>query len=134
MCGGRLPSCPMVDLLTAKARAWMYSGDWVADCPRGCGGVEHLYDRANPRNPASPRIVQKPEFRCSYCHMVAPVEWPTQLAEITAVLMLRPIPHTRNWFPANHETAVRFRAPHGQSIDDLRAENVAHGVPAEAVS
>jgi hypothetical protein len=123
----------MVDLLTAKARAWMYSGDWVADCPRDCGGVEHLYDRANPRNPASPRIMQKAEFRCSYCHMVAPIEWPAQLAEITAVLMLRPIPHTRNWFPKDHETALRFRAPHGQSIDDLRAENVEHGVPAEAV-
>jgi hypothetical protein len=120
----------MVELIAATARAYVYAGDWVADCPRGCGGVEHLYDRANPRNPASPRVVQKPEFHCSYCQMTAPIDWPSELAEITTVLMLRPVPHTRNWYPQDHDVAVRFRIPHGQSVDDLRAENHAHGVPA----
>lgn len=120
----------MVELIAAVARAYVYSGDWVADCPRGCGGVEHLYARANPRNPNSPRVVQLPEFRCSYCQMTAPVEWPANMAEITAVLVLRPVPHTRNWYPKDHDVALRFRIPHGQSIDELRAENRDHGVPA----
>ncbi|MDT0387804.1 hypothetical protein [Streptomyces dubilierae] len=119
----------MVELIAAVARAYVYAGDWVADCPRGCGGVEHLYDRANPRNPSSPRVMQKPEFHCSYCQMVAPIDWPPNLAEITAVLMLRPVPHTRNWYPKDHDVALRFRIPHGQSVDELRAENREHGVP-----
>jgi hypothetical protein len=127
----------MVELIAARARAYVYAGDWVADCPRGCGSVEHLYARANPRNPASPRVVQQPEFHCSYCGMAAPIDWPAELAAITTVLMLRPVPHTRNWYPKDHDTAVRFRVPHGQTVDELRAENREHGVPAtpaEAVS
>jgi hypothetical protein len=120
-------------LIAATARAYVYAGDWVSDCPRaGCGGVEHLYERANPRNPASPRVVAKPEFRCSYCQMTAPIEWPPNMAELMSVLMLRPIPHTRNWYPKDHDTAVRFRVPHGQTVDELREENREHGVPATA--
>jgi hypothetical protein len=120
----------MTELLAARARAYVYSGDWVADCPRACGGVEHLYDRADPRNPTAPRVVQRPEFRCSYCGMTAPIDWPPNMADILDVLMLRPVPHTRNWYPKDHDVALRFRIPHGQSIDDLRAENRDHGVPA----
>jgi hypothetical protein len=51
------------------------------------------------------------------------------MAEITAVLALRPIPQTRNWYPRDHDIALRFRIPHGQSVDDLREENAEHGVP-----
>lgn len=120
----------MVELLAATARAYVYSGDWVADCPRGCGGVEHCFDRANPRSPASPRVVRKPEFHCSYCHMVAPIEWPADMAAIMEVLMLRPVPHNRNWYPQDHDVALRFRIPHGQTVDQLREENREHGVPA----
>lgn len=120
----------MVQLIAARARAYVYSGDWVADCPRACGNVEHLYARAS-RNPAAPRVVQLPEFRCSYCKLTAPIDWPPNLAEITAVLALRPIPHTRNWYPAGHDTAIKYRVPHGQTVDELRAENAAHGVPTE---
>lgn len=120
----------MVELIAAMARAYVYAGDWVADCPRACGGVEHLFNRANPRDPQSPRIVQKSEFHCSYCQMVTPVDWPPNMADIMAVLMLRPVPHTRNWYPKDHDVALRFRVPHGQTVDELRAENREHGVPA----
>lgn len=120
-----------MQLLEGKARAYVYAGDWVADCPRACGNVEHLYARINRSDPHSPRMVQLPEFYCSYCQATAPIEWPPDMAEIMAVLVLRPVPHTRNWYPKDHETAVRFRVPHGQSVDDLRAENVEHGVPVE---
>lgn len=122
-----------MQLIQARARAYVYAGDWVADCPRGCGNVEHLYLRASPRDAGAPRVVRVPSYRCSYCRFgdaeTVPVEWPPDVAEIMAVLMLRPIPHTRNWYPHGHETAVRCRVPHGQSVDDLRAENAEHGVP-----
>lgn len=124
----------MVHLIAATARAYVYSGDWVADCPRACGNVEHLYARLNPRDLGSPRVVQLPEFRCSYCKATAPIEWPTGMADIMAVLQLRPIPHTRNWYPAEHDTAVKHRVPNGQTVDELRAENAEHGVPTGAVN
>lgn len=119
-----------MNLLAARARAYVYAGDWVADCPRACGSVEHCFARTNPRDPGSPRLLQLPEFRCSYCGMTAPIDWPDHMAEIMAVLMLRPVPHNRNWYPADHDVALRFRIPHGQTVDDLREENRAHGVPA----
>jgi hypothetical protein len=51
-----------------------------------------------------------------------------------AVLELRPIPHTRNWYPAGHETAVRFGIPDGQTVGQLRDENAEHGVPTSEVA
>lgn len=116
-----------MQLVDARARAYVYSGDWVADCPRACGNVEHLYAPISKR-PGAPRTVRLPSFACSYCTMQAPIDWPPHMSEITAVLALRPIPHTRNWYPAGHPTAVRFRVPHGQSVEELRDENAAHGV------
>lgn len=121
-----------MQLIQERARAYVYAGDWVADCPRGCGNVEHLYQAAS-RIPGVPRTVRVPSFRCSYCKLgdaeTVPVEWPDNMPDIMAVLMLRPIPHTRNWYPHGHETAVRCRIPHGQSVDELRAENAEHDVP-----
>jgi hypothetical protein len=126
----------MAQLIATRARAYVYAGDWVADCPRACGNVEHCYARANPRDANAPRVVQLPSFYCSYCKLgdteTVPIEWPPNMADIMTVLMLRPIPHTRNWYPAGHDTALKYRLPHGQTIDDLRAENVEHGVPATA--
>lgn len=111
------------------ARAYVYSGDWVADCPRkGCGNVEHLFDPANPKVPNGLRSVRKTSFFCSYCRMIADIEWAEQEEEIRKVLSLRPVPHNRNWYPKDHDTAVRFRVPHGQSIQDLRDENAEHGI------
>jgi len=114
-------------LLAAPARAYVYGGDWVADCPRGCGNVEHLYHPATNR-PGAPRTVQMATFACSYCRATADIQWPEHMNEIMAVLMLRPIPHTRNWYPEGHETALKYGVPHGQSVQDLRDENVEHGV------
>lgn len=120
-----------MELITPpKALAYVYAGDWVADCPReGCGNVEHLFDRTNPRVPSSPRTARKTTFHCTYCHLLADVVWSPDEAGIMAVLELRPIPHTRNWYPKEHPTALRFALEHGQSVEDLRAENVEHGVP-----
>lgn len=112
-------------LLTSRARAYVYSGDWVADCPRECGNVEYLYHRAHP---GAPWGEQKSTFFCSYCRMVAEIEWPGDMDGIMAVLSARPIPHTRNWYPHGHATAVRFSVPHGQSVQDLLDENRENGV------
>lgn len=116
----------------AKARAYVYSGDWVADCTRACGNVEYLFDLANRFDPSSPRTIRKPQFYCSYCHMIAEIEWPpdTLMGEIMTVLALRPVPHNRNWYPADHTTAIKFRLPHGQTVQELRDENAEHGVTA----
>lgn len=108
--------------------AYVYGGDWVADCGReGCANVEHLF---TPARPNGLRILRRPFFACSYCGYQSEITWPgdSLQAEIMSVLMKRPIPSTRNWYPADHPTAVKFGIPHGQSTDDLRAENEDHGV------
>jgi hypothetical protein len=109
-------------------RAYVYNGDWVADCGRdGCANVEHLFTQLRPNGP---RIQKRPFFGCSYCGYQAEITWPEPgfIAEMMPVLLKRPIPATRNWYPADHATAVKFRIPHGQSVDDLKAENEEHGV------
>lgn len=118
-------------LITAQAVAFVYSGDWVAECPMpDCGNVEHLFDRVNPRVPTSPRLLPKAAFVCSHCGLGVDIEWPEPklIAGVMAVLNLRPVPHTRNWFPAGCPLAVRMGVEHGQSIDDLKTENAEHGV------
>jgi hypothetical protein len=119
-------------LLTATARAYVYSGMWVADCPQGCGGTEQLYEAERK---GGPRTRRRTLFHCSYCKAVTShIEWPPDEAELMAVLELRPIPHTRNWYPAGHETAVRFGIPDGQTVGQLRDENAEHGVPTSEVA
>lgn len=117
-----------MQLITALARAYVYAGDWVADCPADCGNVEHLFDLSNRRDPSSPRTVRKATFHCSYCHHLADIEWSPCESEIMAVLEKRPIPHTRNWYPSGHEVALRFNLPHGQTIAELITENAENGV------
>lgn len=117
-------------LITSRARAWVYAGEWVADCPReGCNNTEYLY---GPSRPGAARTVRRASFHCSSCRMLADIDWPSDsvMDGIMAVLAKRPVPHTRNWFPQDHPVAVRARIPHGQSVEDLRAENIAHGVAA----
>jgi len=107
-------------LASTRARAWLYAGQWVADCPTpSCSNVEPLFDLAGRRLAS---------FGCSYCGRQAEIEWAHDEADIMAVLERRPVPHTRNWFPAGHDLAVRARLPHGQTVADLITENVEHGV------
>lgn len=116
------------------ARAYVYAGEWVADCPRpDCYSTEFLFnpvDHTKRASLANPRIVRKPMFSCSNCTLITPVWWPPadQQAEITHVLAQRPVPSTRNWYPQDHPVAVAARIPHGQTPDDLRRENFEHGV------
>lgn len=116
------------------AYAYVYAGEWVADCPRpDCYSTEFMFnpvDASRPAGPMNPRISRKPLFSCVNCGQVAPVIWPAQETqdEIMHVLAQRPVPQTRHWYPKNHPVAVAARIPHGQSPDDLRQENHDHGV------
>ena len=92
------------------ARAYYNHGRWVADCSRPyCGGAEDLTARQGG-------------FVCSNCRQLDTVEWPADADEITAALERRPVPQTRNWFPAGHDLALRSGCPHGQSVADLLEE------------
>ena len=114
------------DERVAVARAYVYSGEWVADCPRtGCGNVEFLY---RPSRPRGPRDLVVGVYLCSYCGMQADIAWPDNQHDILTVLARRPLPNTRNWYPTDHPVALRFGLPHGQSVRDLVAENEEHGV------
>lgn len=119
--------------LIKKARAYIYCGEWVGDCPRddsgGCSNVEFLFE---PVALNGPRVKPKSFFICSHCGFQAEITWPRMMAELMAVLMLRPVPDNRNWYPPNHPVALRFKLPHGQSVRDLMDENAAHGVPTGA--
>lgn len=117
-----------MQLLTNRARAYVYNGDWVADCPRPCGNAEHLFDLQNPRDPTSPRTVRKTSFHCTYCQLMAEIEWAPDEDRIREVLHRRPIPHTRNWYPAGHTTALMYGLADGQSVAQLEDENREHGV------
>ncbi len=80
--------------------AYLNHGRWVVDCPDpDCAGASIAGDL----------------FVCENCKRVAPVEWPEYKTLIDATTSLRPVPETRNWQP-------------GETIDDLRRENAAHGL------
>lgn len=110
------------------ARAYAYSGEWVADCPRECGSVEFLFDHAVPGDLRSPRLTRKTIFYCTYCSQVADIEWAEHEDLIMAELRKRPIPHTRNWYPRNHPVAVKHNIAHGQTLEELAAESRENGV------
>lgn len=106
----------MTTLLTDIAVAHVNHGRWIADCiRRDCGGAEALK-------------LGQPEVVCANCGLVMPIVWPPDAGLIAAVLMKRPVPQTRNWAPAGHWQAVASGHPDGQTVADLTAENIAHGV------
>lgn len=115
---------------TTYARAYVYSGEWVADCPAKCGNVELLTikdDRDRGRAGVAGR--RKDSYFCSYCHNTASsIHWPDNADEIMEALDRRPVPHTRNWYPEGHLTALQFGIDDGQTIEELLAENDEHGI------
>jgi len=125
---------------TPVARAYVYAGDWVADCPRNeegtrstdyrrrvCGNVEFLYQA---QTMGGARVLRRPFYLCSNCGMQAMIDWPDNEHDILAALSVRPVPQNRNWYPADHPVAINFRLPHGQTVKQLRDESAEHGVRA----
>lgn len=102
------------------ARVYLNYGRWVADCAR-----EHCT--------AAYRLQQNQAvLECSNCGAAAPVEWPADdfIDGLREIMLARPVPQTRNWYPQDHDIAVRHGVPHGQILVDLMDENIEHGCPA----
>jgi hypothetical protein len=106
----------MID--TMRARAHVNHGRWIASCPNpDCNGAEELHPWSGYQcGHTACAVTVHPEtvFHCSYCRTVAAVDWPE--------LQKRPRVENRNWFPADHEQAVKWGLPHGQTVDELRVE------------
>lgn len=95
--------------------AYLNHGRWVADCSRpDCTGAE--------------LAVPGEAFHCHNCGQLDTVTWPDNPDDIDAVLKLRPVPGTRNWFPKGHPLAEAYQLPAGETVADLVAENAAHGI------
>lgn len=102
-----------MSLVTTSARAYVNYGRWIADCPRECGFALKL----DP---------QQGTFHCRECGLLTGVDWPSNADDIWNALGERPAPRNRNWFPQSHPLALRAGLPHGQSVDELRAEAREH--------
>lgn len=115
---------------TSYARAYVYAGEWVADCPSRCGNVELVtIKRDQDRGRAGGQGIRKESFLCSYCkQMATSIHWPENAEEIMEVLDRRPVPHTRNWYPEGHLTALEHGIHDGQTVEELLAENDEHGI------
>src|SRR5690349_22815708 len=85
-------------------------GIWIVDCP-DCTGAQFACPDDH-------------RFMCNYCGnamldgLWRPVEWPKNRAAIDEVLMKRKMPNQRHWKPLE------------ETITDLKAENIEHGVSA----
>lgn len=100
----------MTALITPKlALAYVNHGRWIVECPWECGSAKQL----QPHDML---------FACSECHQITPVAWPSDPDGIWEALLERPVPRTRNWFPAGHPVAERIGAPVDQTPDELRKE------------
>lgn len=100
-------------LIKPFALAYFNWGRWVVDCPANDCGSAALLEKGQGI------------FHCPECKYVSKVMWPYNVDEITEVLEIRDKRH-RNWFPANHDLALRFNLPHGQTIEELREETEVH--------
>lgn len=96
-------------IITARARAYVNHGRWIADCPVDCGGALIL-DKGQT------------QFPCPECLTITAIEWPKDPQGIWDALSKRMSPKTRNWYPEDHNVAVRACIPHGQTVDDLERE------------
>ncbi len=99
-------------LVKPLALAYVNWGRWVADCPAACGSAIVLASGQST-------------FHCPECKHLSGVYWPHNPDEIMEVLEVRN-KRNQNWFPVNHDLALRFGLPHGQSVSELREETEAH--------
>lgn len=102
----------MTDLaLPGVAYAEANWGQWKARCPRlWCTNAMPI-DRGQE------------QFAClgpDSCGWTGEVAWPPDPDAIETLLLMRPVPRTRNWLP-------------GESLEDLLQENVAHGIELPSV-
>lgn len=102
--------------LATEAIAWMYQGQWVAECPRpGCFNVE----KSGRCDDGTTGGLDRKRFYCRIeyggCGMACAAAWPYRFSEIEALVRARPVPASRNWRP-------------GEDLLDLLGENLQHGI------
>jgi hypothetical protein len=94
------------------------AGLWIWRCPCGLGSVD------DPPIGGGIAFAATPLGWCARCQNVEtvgrwrPLRFPPERLEIERVLAARPDPSTRNWWP-------------GETVGELVAENVAHGIEGE---
>lgn len=97
------------------AVAWLYHGQWVANCPRACGNAE----KRGRCDDGTTGGLDSDRFYCRESHggcgLRCAVEWPYRIAEIEALVLARPFRDTRNWRP-------------DEDLIDLVGENMRHGI------
>lgn len=96
--------------LPGVAYAEANHGRWIAQCPAPfCSSAMQI-------------VIGQDAFLCGGnggCGATAPLVWPADPDGIQALLLMRPVPATRNWLP-------------GETLEQLIAENAEHGcIPAE---
>lgn len=100
-------SLPAGDAAGPTVQAEVNHGRWIVRCP-WCNGAEGA-DRADRY------------FYCLGCQNVlaggkrVPVRFPSAANELETLLARRPGEASRNWLP-------------GQTLDEIRAENLEHGI------
>jgi len=93
--------------------AHVSDGRWCADCP--CGAA----------------ALCEPDWGmgiCPDCGTEYPITFPADREAVEAVLLARPSPRLRHFFP-HEETATRRGLPAGETVASLRRENRANGHP-----
>lgn len=99
-------------LIKPHVLAYYNHGRWVGDCPSNCGSATLLKPGES-------------SFFCHECKYVSKISWPHNTDEIMEALAMRSKQH-QNWFPTNHDLALRFGLPHGQTVEELREETEAN--------
>jgi hypothetical protein len=100
-----------------RAVVFMSWGRWVASCPRpGCTNSE-CFGRCDDGSTGG---LTRNGFTCrsgAYggCGLQCAAVWPADVEDIERVILARPVPATRNWL-------------HGETVLDLVAESVQHGL------
>lgn len=108
---------PRTAIRSKDAQVVVHQGMTIAHCPRAhCNNAEQVQPGQEG-------------FYCTNCRYVSPLIWPGNYDAIAAELERRPVPQTRNWYPAGHPKAVEWGIPDGQSVADLRREFAEHGGP-----
>lgn len=99
-------------IIKDQVQAYCNHGRWIADCCRQyCQSAIQL-------------TTGQQFFNCAECRQEAVVLWPSNVGELTEVLSARPVPSTRNWFPSGHELALRSGCDHGQTVQQLKDEQM----------
>ena len=97
------------------ATAMLLRNCWIAQCP-WCAGQEGIW---------RPTAAEPDWFYCCGCGNRATageritLAWQRDALAVERIVHARPLAHTRGWLP-------------GETLADLRAENVAHDLPPEA--